>query len=126
FAVHFADGGHLLMRDPRRLGGVELDPREARLGPDARTIGLAALRDALAGSAAPLKARIMDQQRVAGVGNLIADEALWRAGLLPERPAGSLDANELRRLHRHLRGTVDDLIGRGGSHTGDLIASRMP
>jgi formamidopyrimidine-DNA glycosylase len=126
FALHFADGGHLLMRDPRRLGGVELDPREARLGPDARTIGLAALRDALAGSDAPLKARLMDQQRVAGVGNLIADEALWRAGLSPERPSRSLDATELRRLHRHLRATVDDLIGRGGSHTGDLIASRMP
>jgi formamidopyrimidine-DNA glycosylase len=126
FAVHFEDGGSLVMRDPRRLGGVELDPVEARLGPDARDIGPAALRHALAGSDAPLKARIMDQARVAGVGNLIADEALWRAGLSPSRPAGSLDANEVRRLHKHLRATVDDLIGRGGSHTGDLITSRVP
>ena len=124
--IRFDDGGELRMRDPRRLGGIELDPDEARLGADARTITPAALRDALAGSVAPLKARIMDQARVAGVGNLIADEALWRAGLAPTREARSLDANELRRLHRHLRATVEDLIGRGGSHTGDLLPHRQP
>ena len=56
------------------------------------------LRRALAGSTAPLKARLLDQAHLAGVGNLIADEALWRAGLSPLRPAGSLDETELRRL----------------------------
>jgi formamidopyrimidine-DNA glycosylase len=126
FMVRFADGGDLRMRDPRRLGGVELDPDEARLGPDALTVTAAQLRDLLAGSEAPLKARLMDQARLAGVGNLIADETLWRAGLLPSRPAGSLSPAELRRLHKHLRGTVDDLIGRGGSHTGDLLPVRGP
>ncbi|HEX7167705.1 MAG TPA: DNA-formamidopyrimidine glycosylase family protein [Acidimicrobiales bacterium] len=126
FVVRFADGGDLRMRDPRRLGGVELAPDEARLGEDAGTIGLAALRDALGASAAPLKARLMDQSRVAGVGNLIADEALWRAGLDPRRPAGSLDARELRALHRHLRTTVAALIDRGGSHLGDLLPHRRP
>jgi formamidopyrimidine-DNA glycosylase len=126
FAVRFADGGDLRVRDPRRLGGVELDPEEARLGPDAMTVGLAALRAALRGSRAPLKARLMDQARLAGVGNLAADELLWRAGLDPARPAGSLDANEVRRLHRHLRRTLVDLIERGGSHTGDLLPARSP
>ena len=124
FMVRFADGGDLRMRDPRRLGGVELDPDESRLGPDALAIGLAALRTALAGSEAPLKARIMDQARVAGVGNLIADEALWRAGLSPARAAGSLSQAEMRRLHKHLVGTVAELISRGGSHQGDLMAVR--
>lgn len=124
--IRFDDGGELRMRDPRRLGGVELDPDEARLGADARTISLPALRAALANSISPLKARIMDQARVAGVGNLIADEALWRAGLAPTREARSLDTAELRRLHRHLRSTVEDLIGRGGSHTGDLLPHRRP
>ena len=66
----------------------------------------------------------MDQRRLAGVGNLAADEALWRAGLDPRREAGSLDANELRRLHRHLRKTMEDLLNRGGSHTGDLMPER--
>lgn len=126
FAVGFADGGRLTMRDPRRLGGVELDPDEERLGPDALTVGVAGLRKALVHSRAPLKARLLDQARVAGIGNLIADETLWRAGLDPARPAGGLDDDEVRRLARALRRTVTELIGRGGSHTGDLLAARIP
>lgn len=124
FSVRFADGGDLRMRDPRRLGGVIVDPDEAALGVDAATVTAAGLRRVLGTSGAPLKARLMDQSRLAGVGNLIADEALWRAGLDPRRPAGSLTEPELRRLHRHLRSTVADLIERGGSHAGDLRPHR--
>jgi formamidopyrimidine-DNA glycosylase len=117
-------GGSLVIVDPRRLGGVSLDPSVAALGPDAASVGHAALRDLLAGSQAPLKARLLDQSRLAGVGNLICDETLWRAGLDPARPAGSLTPAEVRRLHRHLRATIDLLTERGGSHTGDLQAQR--
>ena len=120
----FADGGDLVLRDPRRLGGVFLDPDESRLGVDAASVTPAGLRQALAGSGAPLKARLLDQSRLAGVGNLIADEVLFRAGLDPARPAGSLMPAETRRLHRHLRRTIDDLIGGGGSHTGALVPMR--
>jgi formamidopyrimidine-DNA glycosylase len=120
------EGGELRIRDPRRLGGVSLDPDEAALGVDAAAVRPSQLRDALAGSTAPLKARLMDQARLAGVGNLIADEVLYRAALDPARPAGSLDATEVRRLHRHLRGTIDDLLERGGSHLGDVIPARGP
>src|SRR3954449_1328439 len=95
FAVRFADGGDLRMRDSRRLGGVTLDPRESKLGPDALTVTLAQLRTALGKSTAPLKARLMDQSRLAGVGNLAADEALWRAGLDPRREAGAHEAQEI-------------------------------
>ncbi len=126
FTLRFDDGGDLRMSDSRRLGGVELDPDELRLGPDALTVGAAALRQALAGSQAPLKARLMDQGRLAGVGNLAADEVLWRAGLDPARPAASLTSAELRRLHRHLRSTLADLLARGGSHTGELMVERRP
>ena len=124
FAVSFADGGELRMRDPRRLGGVELDPAEDRLGIDALTITPSGLRDALDGSRAPLKARLMDQHRVAGLGNLLTDEILWRSRLDPARPAGDLDANDRRRLHRNLRSTLDQLLERGGSHLGDLMVAR--
>lgn len=120
FAIHFVDGGDLRLRDPRRLGGVELDPDEQRLGPDAATIGVAALRHALNGSAMPLKARLLDQARVAGVGNLIADEILWQASLSPIRPAGGLSDAEVRRLRRHLVAGIAALIEGGGSHTGVL------
>ena len=126
FSLRFADGGVLRMQDPRRLGGVLLDPAEARLGVDATTITPAALRGALGTSAAPLKARLLNQAHLAGVGNLIADEALWRAGLDPRRPARSLTDAEHRRLHKHLRASVADLMERGGSHTGDLRPHRAP
>ncbi len=122
--LEFAEGGELRIRDPRRLGGVELDPDEDRLGPDALDITPAQLRDIIGSSRAPLKARLMDQHALAGVGNLLVDEALWRAGIDPARPANSLSPAELRRLHRHLRATLVELAERGGSHTGDLQEER--
>ena len=126
FGVRFADGGDMRIRDPRRLGGVELGPREERLGPDALTITEDDLVQALGRSQAPLKARLLDQARLAGVGNLAADEILWRAGLDPGRPAGTLSPKEVARLHQHLVGTLQDLIEQGGSHTGDLVPERRP
>ncbi|HEX4081790.1 MAG TPA: DNA-formamidopyrimidine glycosylase family protein, partial [Acidimicrobiales bacterium] len=135
FGLRFADGGSLLLHDPRRFGRVELDPAEEQLGPDAATVTPAELRAALAtrrslsgqaGGGPPLKARLLDQSHLAGLGNLLVDEILWRAGLSPQRPSGSLSDAELRRLHRHIRTTVDQLLERGGSHTGDLMAERRP
>ncbi|HVC69003.1 MAG TPA: DNA-formamidopyrimidine glycosylase family protein [Acidimicrobiales bacterium] len=126
FGVIFTDGGSLVVHDPRLLGGVALDPDESALGPDAMTLTPAQLRHALEGSAAPLKARLLDQARIAGVGNLLADEILWRASLNPNRRAGSLTPAEIRRLHRHLRVTLDELSARGGSHLGDLMPQRHP
>lgn len=125
FALRFTDGGSLVMRDPRRLGGVELDPNVAKLGPDAALVTLKPFGLILAGSVAPLKARLMDQARIAGLGNLLVDESLFRAGLSPERPAKSLRPDEITRLHRAIRQTLKTLGGRGGSHTGDLQPARM-
>ncbi|MGH9109418.1 MAG: DNA-formamidopyrimidine glycosylase family protein [Acidimicrobiales bacterium] len=126
--------GQLVLHDPRRLGRVELDPDEDALGPDAATVTLGGLSAALGAApggsggprTAPVKARLLDQARLAGVGNLMADEVLWRAGLSPERPGGSLTGAEVRRLHRHLRATVAALTAGGGSHTGDLVGERRP
>lgn len=123
FSMRF-DEGSLIMHDPRRLGGVSLNPDLSRLGPDAVSISAAQLGAALRGSNAPLKARLLDQAKVAGIGNLIGDEVLWRAALSPLRPGGSLNATELRRLHRNLHRTLTELIDRGGSHLGDLMDER--
>ncbi len=126
----FADGGHMLVHDPRRFGSLELAPDEERLGPDGLTLTLGELRSALAigpgraGTAAPLKARFMDQERLAGVGNLLADEILWRAGLAPGRRTPLTDA-ELRALHKDLRATLRQLSRRGGSHMGELMEERV-
>jgi len=125
FGLHFDDGGTLVVSDPRRLGRVELDPSLHRLGPDALTVREAALGAALAGGTGAIKARLMDQSRLAGLGNLLTDEILWRAGIDPTRPAGSLSPGELRRLHRMLRATLVELDERGGSHTGELFPGRV-
>jgi formamidopyrimidine-DNA glycosylase len=124
FAIEFVKHGNLVMRDPRRLGGVELNPPEGRLGPDALTVSTKELRSILKRSTTSLKARLMDQAHLAGVGNLAADEMLWRAGLDPARPANSLDDKETTRLARAVRTTLSDLLVRGGSHTGDLMPHR--
>jgi formamidopyrimidine-DNA glycosylase len=118
--------GEVYVRDPRILGSVELDPDLTRLGPDATTVSARQLAAALGGSRTALKARLMDQSRVAGVGNLIADEALWRASLDPRRAAGSLQPAEVTALGRHLRRTVADLLRAGGSHLGRLTPHRHP
>lgn len=120
FALHFTDGTDLRVRDPRRLGGVSLDPDEDRLGPDALTATRDDVARALGDSVAPLKARLLDQSRLAGLGNLLVDEVLWRAGLDPARPAGGLDGDEVAALHRAIGEVLAELGARGGSHTGDL------
>ncbi len=126
FGVGFADGGSMYLRDPRRLGAVELDPDEDRLGPDAFDLTLAQLRAITVKSRAPVKAVLMDQSRIAGLGNLLCDEVLWRAGIDPVRTANSLDDADTRRLHRAIRDTLRILGRRGGSHTGDLTSQREP
>ena len=125
--VEFDEGGGLALHDPRRFGRAQLDPDESALGPEARGIGVTQLRSVLAvrhGPGPPLKARLMDQSRLAGLGNLLVDEILWRTGLSPRRACDALDDAEVRRLARGVRGTVEVLIGRGGSHTGDLMEER--
>jgi formamidopyrimidine-DNA glycosylase len=120
FGVRFADGGDFMVRDPRRLGAVELDPDESRLGPDAMTLSLAELDRALDLRTAPVKAVLMDQHRIAGLGNLLTDEVLWRAGIDPARPAKTVDTDARRVLHKAIRTTLRTLDRRGGSHTGDM------
>ena len=123
FSLRFEDGGLLRMNDPRRLGGVELAPDLQTLGVDLFSVRPAHLRKALASSVA-LKARLLDQKRVAGIGNLIADETLWRAGLDPAREARSLSDTEIKKLSRVLRTTVRYLYDHGGSHMGLLQDQR--
>ena len=121
----FARGGYLAVDDARRLGGVELEPDEAALGPDAFSLSARQLDEVLDARGAPLKARLMDQTRIAGLGNLLTDEILWRAGLDPARPASSVTADERRVLRRTIAGVLRTLTRRGGSHTGDLQEARM-
>lgn len=125
FTVTFADGGRLMLVDPRRLGRIRLNPPIEQLGPDAQLITPAQFRAALAaGSSAPVKARLMDQRRIAGIGNLLADEILWRARLHPARAVSSLTAAEQSRLLRASRDTIRAALRDGGVHTLTIIPYR--
>jgi formamidopyrimidine-DNA glycosylase len=124
FVLEFEDGGRLVLFDKRRLGRAVLDPDLSKLGPDAAEVSREVFRARVGRGEAPLKARIMDQSVIAGVGNLLADEALWQAQLSPLRPARALSDEELDRLRRAIRAATRRAIQRGGVHTGDLIPHR--
>jgi formamidopyrimidine-DNA glycosylase len=124
FALEFEDGGRLALRDRRRLGRAVLEPAVGRLGPDAAEITRADFRRRVGRGTRPLKARLLEQRVVAGVGNLLADEALWRARLSPLRPAGELAEEELDRLRVALRAATRDAVRLGGVHTGRFVRAR--
>jgi formamidopyrimidine-DNA glycosylase len=124
FALEFEDGGRLTLRDQRRLGRAVLQPAIDRLGPDAAAVDRRHFREQVGRGRSPIKARLMDQSVIAGVGNLLADEALWEARIDPRRPAGELSEAELDRLRRAVRSATRSAIRRGGAHTGRLIPER--
>jgi len=125
-SVTFCDGGALLLHDPRRLGRVLIDPDEDALGPDAFTISREEFAEALAsrGEGPPIKARLLDQAKIAGIGNLLADEILWRASISPLRGSATLTSREVTRLHAVSVEVLGELFERGGSHTGDHMVER--
>lgn len=124
FGVGFADGGHMVMSDPRRLGGVTLDPDLAALGPDAWDATAEDIQGALGTSSQALKARLLNQKRLAGLGNLLTDEILWRAGFAPDREARSLSTDDVALLHATVQEVLSELDAKGGSHQGDLQSER--
>ncbi len=112
--LHFDDGSALTMRNIRRIGRVFLvdDPRTeppvCRLGPDPlhELATPSQLAERLRGRAGLIKPLLLRQDLFAGVGNWIADEVLYQAGISPHRTADSLSKNELRRLHGRLGSVI--------------------
>jgi formamidopyrimidine-DNA glycosylase len=119
------DGNRLLFVDLRRFGtGVVIDGRAEldrylaeRVGPEPLepAFTLEVLARAARGRKAPVKAFLLDQRRVAGVGNIYADEALFRARIHPLRPAGRLRREEIERLHAGIVETLEAGIERQGA-----------
>ena len=118
------DGTRVAYRDVRRFGTwLLLEPHEvdpylaAKVGdePFDALFTVARLGERLERRRAPVKAALLDQRTLAGMGNIYVDEALWRARIHPLRPAESLDRNETRRLHRAIRAALEAGIARQGS-----------
>jgi formamidopyrimidine-DNA glycosylase len=122
--VSLDDGSDVLYRDVRRFGTwLLLEPEEeapyllARLGeePLGDAFTTKALAARLQGRRAPIKAALLDQRSAAGLGNIYADEALWRAKIHPLRPAGSLTGREVGRLNRAIKDALRAGIARQGT-----------
>lgn len=122
-AIVVFDRGRLLFDDPRKFGSIEAgegpSPRTAKLGPEALGISVRELAARLGGRRAPIKTLLLDQRILAGVGNIYSDEALFRAGIHPLRPAGRLSLDEVQRLLRALRRVLREAIAAGGSSVSD-------
>ena len=128
-AVLELEGGErLVYRDVRRFGtwlvldAIELDPYLAtKNGPEplGPRFTAAWLARQLSRRRAPLKAVLLDQRVVAGLGNIYADEALWRARLSPLRPAASVEPEDVPRLHRAIRAALRTGIARQGASLRD-------
>ncbi|HUO46653.1 MAG TPA: bifunctional DNA-formamidopyrimidine glycosylase/DNA-(apurinic or apyrimidinic site) lyase [Acidimicrobiia bacterium] len=113
--------------DPRTFGFVAVvTPEElaqvTKLGPDAlntlpRSPGLGRM---LAGRKAPIKALLLDQRVLAGLGNIYADEVLHRAGVRPTRPGGEVSAGEVKKMRAAIRPVLDAGIAAGGTSLKDL------
>ena len=126
------DGRAFHYRDIRTLGTVALlAPADfaayvARLGPEPLDPGFTpeALRAALGRSAQPVKRVLMDQQRLAGVGNIYANEALWAARIHPARPATSLTDGEVRALRDAVVDALDESVHHGGTTFENFVSPR--
>jgi formamidopyrimidine-DNA glycosylase len=119
----FASGGTLIFDDARRFGTVECLSalewleRSSRIGPEPLESAFTpeALHGALGASRAPVRSWLLDQRKVAGVGNIYANEALHLAGIHPQTEARAVTEPQARRLHRSVRHVLRGAINAGGT-----------
>ena len=125
------DGWRLGFVDPRRFGSVDLVPTSqedahkllAELGPEPldRAFTAASLSASLAGKKTPIKAALLDQKVVAGLGNIYVSEALFRAGISPQRSAHTVPGTRAARLVPAIKDTLREAIAAGGSSLRDYV-----
>lgn len=122
--LDLTDGRRIAYINRRMIGRVGLvedmaaDVRAKKLGPDAldRRLTPDAFKRALAGRRGALKAVLMDQAVIAGIGNEYSDEILFQARLHPATPAGALDGRALGRLYKHMRKVLEQAVAAGADH----------
>ncbi len=121
-----ASGRELRFVDPRRFGRLSVVVTEDGFsgpGTEPLTIMLEEFTKLFRGRKTPIKAALLNQKLLHGVGNIYADESLFRAGIRPRRQAGRLTALELKRLHRSVREVLQEAIKLGGSSVSDYVDS---
>lgn len=121
-----ASGRELRFVDPRRFGRLSVVVEEEGFsgpGTEPLTITVKEFAKLFHGRKTSIKAALLNQKLLHGVGNIYADESLFRAGIRPRRQAGRLKALELERLHRGLREVLQEAIKLGGSSVSDYVDS---
>lgn len=114
--VEFEGGSGLAFRCPRKFGWVRMteDPEgfiaERGIGPDALEIGKAEFLDRMSGTKSAVKSALIDQKRLAGVGNLWSDEVLYRAGIAPDRRTSDLKEDALSSVFKEMRGVLSAVL----------------
>ena len=128
---HMSSGHRVIYNDPRRFGFMELigagEPyRLDDLGPEplSNEFNAPALREKLRGKKSKIKAALLDQRVVAGLGNIYVCEALYRAGVSPKRAAGRLTVAETESLTGHIKDTIAEAIEAGGSSLRDFASAK--
>jgi formamidopyrimidine-DNA glycosylase len=116
--VFVCRGGELRYRDMRKFGGVWISRRGRErvtgpLGPDATEVGLERIRELLGGRRGSVKAALMDQRLIAGLGNLMVDEIAWRARIDPRTAVGRLSRRRVERLWRAMDEVVRESLPTG-------------
>jgi formamidopyrimidine-DNA glycosylase len=125
--LEFTDGTRLAFADVRQFGRIRLvepgEPWDAALGvePLSRDFTPERFIGMLSGRTTPIKVFLLDQRRIAGIGNIYACEALWEAGIRPGKPAKSLTKPAIRRLHHALVDVLNRAIGMRGSSIDDYV-----
>lgn len=125
--MHLSSGWDLAYADQRKFGRVQRftdeqwAAKEALIGPEPleELFTESLLFTSTRARTAPIKAFLLDQRRVAGIGNIYADEALYRACIHPARPAGTLTESEIARLHEAIRMVLSEGIERRGTTLSD-------
>jgi len=119
--IHLDDGSEIYFRDPRKFGVMWLvedkNTITGKLGPEPLKADFTpkVLAQRLSKRTAPIKALLFDQKFIAGIGNMYADEALFRAGIHPLRSGKSLSPKEIERLHRAIRQVLGAAINNKGA-----------
>ena len=119
--IHLDNGASIFFRDPRKFGRMQLVKDEGniikKLGPEPLEPAFTkeVLAEKLKKRKAPIKAVLIDQALIAGIGNMYADEALFAARINPLRPADSLSQNEINRLHEAIQTVLRDAIDSKGA-----------
>jgi formamidopyrimidine-DNA glycosylase len=120
--VSLASGKEIRFVDARRFGRISVS-KTPYVGPgkEPLNIDLNAFITLFSGRKTPIKAALLNQKLLHGVGNIYADESLFRAGIRPKRQAGRLTKDELKRLHAALKTVLKHAIKLGGSSVSDYV-----